>query len=258
MKPSDDPENWDVEVLEHLRDDILRQDAAAQTGLQQIHDHALSMFRICFIVIGFPVTAIGLFGGDVVSVSTGEAACLALPLSLCVSPEATVIVAFVLLFVGMLFFLATAGITSSAFFQSISSSAPNLYLVKEEKEYLVSFVSDFVRLLEEGDRFPFVLYGFLYTGFACVLAALLLTSGVGYVVVFGERLPAIISVVMLILVVTPFLFLLLFISERRMQRWVRWVQKRFGRRRPEPKLQARNVNATEQPSEDTEPPSEDN
>lgn len=247
MKPSDDPEAWDVEVLEHLRDDILRQDAAAQTGLQQIHDHALSMFRICFIVIGFPVTAIGLFGGDILSLSGGEAACLATPLSWCISLEATVVVAFVLLFIGMLFFLATAGLTSSTFFRSVSTSTPRLYLVKDDKEYLVDFVSDFVTMVEEEDLFPFILYGFLYTGFACVLAALLLVSGVGYVVLTNDQLPVVVSVVMLVMVATPFLILLLFVSERRMQRWVRWLQERTGRHRPDPTGQTPETDSGEQP-----------
>ena len=257
MKPSDDPESWDVEVLEHLRDDIYRQDTAAQTGLQQIHDHALSMFRICFIIIGFPVTAIGLFGGDLLSVPAGETACLATPLSWCISPESTVVVAFLLLFIGMLFFLATAGLTSSVFFQSVSSSTARLYLVKEKKEYLVKFVSDFVTSIEEEDKFPFVLYGFLYTGFACVLAALLLSSGVGYVVVFGGQLPAVVSVVMIVIVAAPFVILLLFVSERRMQRWARWIQGRTGRPGPDPKKQIPSADSAEQPRDNTESGSED-
>ena len=259
MKPSDDPEQWDPEVLEHLRDDIIRQDAAAQTGLQQLHDHALSMFRICFIVIGFPVTAIGLFGGDIVAVSSETQTCLTTPLSWCVSFQATIIIAFVLLFLGMVLFLATAGLTSATFFQSVSGPTARLYLFKDEQEYLVNYVSDFVGIVEERDLFPFALYGLLYTGFASVLAAILLVSVAGYVVFFDTQLPAIVGLLLLAIVSAPFLVLLLFVSERRLQRWRGWLERWTSHHRPEPiRRPPRRSDAgdqTETPSDET--PSED-
>jgi hypothetical protein len=257
MKPSDDPENWDREVLEHLGDDVLRQDDAARTGIQLVHDHALSMFRICFVVIGFPVTAVGLFGADFLSVVGGETTCLTTPLSVCVSLQATVVSAFVLLFVGMVLFLVTAGITSSVFFRSLSGPTPRLYLLRDDKEYLVDYVSDYVTTIERRDGFPFVLYGLLYTGFACVLAALLLVSGAGYVVLFGEQLPAAVGVAMVLVLATPFLALLLFVSERRRRRWVRWIQRRAGHRPAPTTRTPRPPDSADRPGDEVGAPTEE-